>query len=134
MTNQTASNADGDEPDEEDIEPAVDAFTLPPGADPAIDWGLTSHLEADGSPKIIERHLIVPPELAGLRLDHFIKTQIVRLSRTRIQQIITTQLTRTDGYKPKPATIVADGEHYIIRRPARREPPCPRTLTVVHAD
>ncbi|MGE0402192.1 MAG: RluA family pseudouridine synthase, partial [Kofleriaceae bacterium] len=120
-----------------DHAPDIDAFTLPPGADPSIDWGLTSHLNADGTPKIIERHLIVPPELAGLRLDHFIKTQIQRLSRTRIQQVITTQLTRLSPLSSatlKPATIVAEGEHYVIRRPARREPPCPRTLTVVHAD
>jgi 23S rRNA pseudouridine1911/1915/1917 synthase len=118
-----------------DVEPAIDAFTLPPGADPSIDWGLTSHLNADGTPKIIERHLVVSPELAGLRLDHFIKTQITRLSRTRIQTVITTQLQRVDAPgKLKPATIVAENEHYIIRRPARREPPCPRTLTVVHAD
>ncbi len=120
---------------EPDIAPSVDAFTLPPGADPTIDWGLTSHLHADGTPKIIERHLVVPPELAGLRLDHFIKTQIARLSRTRIQLVITTQLSREGAPgKLKPATIVSEGEHYIIRRPARREPPCPRTLTVVHAD
>jgi 23S rRNA pseudouridine1911/1915/1917 synthase len=120
-----------------ELEPAVDAFTLPPGADPSIDWGLTSHLHADGTPRIIERHLVVPPELAGMRLDHFIKTQIVRLSRTRIQQVITTQLTRVSPATKatlKPATIVAESDHYVIRRPARREPPCPRTLEIVHAD
>ncbi len=142
-TNPTPSPDDSDAGDAgddlEEIEPeiasAVDAFTLPPGADPTIDWGLTSHLCADGTPKIIERHLVVPPELAGLRLDHFIKTQITRLSRTRIQLVITTQLSRVDAPgKLKPATIVAENEHYIIRRPARREPPCPRTLTIVHAD
>ena len=110
------------------------AFALPPGADPAIDWGLTSHLNADGSPRIVERHLIVPPELAGLRLDHFVKTQITRLSRTKIQAIIDDQLRRADGHVPKPATIVAANEHYVIRRPARREPPCPRTFTVIHED
>ena len=83
-----------DEPDaaDDDVEPEVDVFTLPPGADPSIDWGLTSHLAPDGTPKIVERHLLVPPELAGLRLDHFVKTQITRLSRTKIQQIIETQL------------------------------------------
>jgi 23S rRNA pseudouridine1911/1915/1917 synthase len=93
-----------------------------------------SHLDEHGNPKIIERHLIVPPELAGLRLDHFVKTQIVRLSRTKIQAIIDTQMTRTDGFKPKAATTVAAGEHYVIRRPAPPEPPCPRTFTVVHED
>ena len=109
-------------------------FALPPGADPALDWGLRSHLHADGSPRIIERHLTVPPELAGLRLDHFVKTQIPRLSRTRIQAIITDQLRRADGHAPKPATIVAAGEHYVIRRAARPEPPCPRDFAVVLAD
>jgi 23S rRNA pseudouridine1911/1915/1917 synthase len=112
----------------------VDAFTLPPGTDPAIDWGQRSHLHPDGSPRIIERHLLVPPELAGLRLDHFVKTQIPRLSRTRIQAIITDQLRRADGHAPKPATIVAANDHYLIRRPARPEPPCPRTFRVVVTD
>jgi 23S rRNA pseudouridine1911/1915/1917 synthase len=93
-----------------------------------------AHLDENGNPKIIERHLIVPPELAGLRLDHFVKTQIVRLSRTKIQAIIDTQMTRTDGFKPKAATTVAAGEHYVIRRPAPPEPPCPRSFVVVHED
>jgi 23S rRNA pseudouridine1911/1915/1917 synthase len=112
----------------------VDVFTLPPGADPALDWGLDAHRHPDGSPRIIERHLTVPPELAGLRLDHFVKTQIPRLSRTRIQAIITDQLRRSDGHAPKPATIVAASEHYTIRRPAQPEPPCPRTFGIVVRD
>ena len=93
-----------------------------------------SHLDEHGNPKIIERHLHVPPELAGLRLDHFVKTQITRLSRTKIQTIIETQLTRADGFKPKASTGVAAGEHYIIRRPAPAEPPVPRTFGVLHED
>jgi len=113
---------------------AVDVFTLPPGADPALDWGLRAHLHPDGSPRIIERHLNVPPELAGLRLDHFVKTQIPRLSRTRIQGIIVDQLRRADGHAPKPATIVAAGEHYVLRRAAQPEPPCPRTFAIVVDD
>src|SRR6185436_15566129 len=99
-----------------------------------VDLGLTSHLDADGKPRIVERHLIVPPELAGLRLDHFVKTQISRLSRTRIQAIITDQLRRADGYTPKPATIVAAGDHYVIRRPAQPEPPCPRSFEILLTD
>jgi len=105
-------------------------FELPPGADPSIDWGLRSHLAADGTPKIIERALIVPPELAGLRLDHFIKTQIPRLSRTKIQDIIAEQLVP----RAKPAAIVVEGDRYVIRRPARAEPPCPRTFALLHED
>jgi 23S rRNA pseudouridine1911/1915/1917 synthase len=125
---------DDDVEDVADELPAVDTFSLPPGADPTIDWGVTSHLHPDGSPRIVERVLLVPPELAGLRLDHFVKTQITRLSRTKIQQIIADQLRRSDGYAPKPATIVAANERWVIRRPARQEPPCPRTFTVVHED
>jgi 23S rRNA pseudouridine1911/1915/1917 synthase len=125
------------EPDDElDTELAhVDAFTLPPGADPSIDWGLTSHLHADGTPRIIERYLEVPAELSGLRLDHFIKTQIARLSRTRIQQVIGSQLSRLSGPGAlKPATTVAEGDRFVIRRPAKPEPPCPRTFAVVCED
>jgi 23S rRNA pseudouridine1911/1915/1917 synthase len=124
---------DPDAPDP-DAEAPAGVFALPPGADPAIDWGLAAHLQPDGSPRIIERHLVVPPELAGLRLDHFVKTQIPRLSRTRIQGIIGEQLRRADGGAPKPATIVAAGERYVIRRPAQPEPPCPRTFGVLVTD
>ena len=133
-TTPTSSSDTDDAVEDDDAVPAIDAFSLPPGADPSIDWGLTSHLHADGSPRIIERVLMVPPELAGLRLDHFIKTQISRLSRTKIQQVIGTQLSRGDGHMLKPATTVAAGERYLIRRPARAEPPCPRTFTTLYAD
>ena len=125
--NPTTSSDDDDDDDRAAL------FELPPGADPTIDWGLASHLHPDGSPRIIERHLIVRDDFAGLRLDHFVKTQIERLSRTKIQQVIAEQLTRSDGHRLKPATIVAAGEHYLIRRVAKPEPPCPRTFGVVHA-
>jgi hypothetical protein len=128
-------DGEGDSDDSATDDDAASAvFALPPGADPAIDWGLRAHLHPDGSPRIIERHLVVPPELAGLRLDHFVKTQIPRLSRTRIQGIITDQLRRADGHAPKPATIVAAGDHYVLRRAARPEPPCPRHVTAIVVD
>lgn len=134
-TKPTTSRPDVEADEDGDLAPRVDVFTLPPGADPALDWGLTSHLHPDGSPRIVERHLEVTPELAGLRLDHFIKTQIPRLSRTRIQQVIETQLVRLAGTGSlKPATTVAPGDRFVIRRPARPEPPCPRTFTVVARD
>ena len=135
-TADAASSGDDDDDIADELAPAVDVFTLPPGADPSLDWGLTSHLHADGSPRIVERHLLVPPELAGMRLDHFVKTQIPRLSRTKIQQVIDTQLSRVEGAagRLKPATSVATGEHYVIRRPARPEPPCPRTFGVLLTD
>ena len=124
-----AADPTGDVLDGDDA--PVDSFSLPPGADPSLDWGLRAHLGPDGEPRIIERHLLVPPELAGLRLDHFVKTQIPRLSRTRIQAIIGGQLRRADGFAPKPATTVAAHDHYVIRRPAQPEPPCPRRFGVL---
>lgn len=99
-----------------------------------VDQGELSHLDADGKPRIVERHLIVSPELAGLRLDHFVKTQIARLSRTKIQTIIATQLRRSDGHVMKASSNVVAGDHYIIRREAKPEPPAPRTFGVVHED
>ena len=48
--------------------------------------------------------------------------------------MIETQLRRADGHVPKPATIVAAGERYVIRRPARPEPPCPRMFAVLYED
>jgi 23S rRNA pseudouridine1911/1915/1917 synthase len=116
--------------------------TTPPSSEPAeggdgdeVDLGETSHLDADGKPRIVERHLVVPQELAGMRLDHFVKTQISRLSRTRIQQIIDTQMTRAGGGSAlKAATTVAAGDHFVIRREARPEPACPRTFGVLYED
>ncbi len=129
---------DGDGGDDgESGDHASALYALPPGADPALDWGLRGHLNADGSAKIVERLLVVPTELAGLRLDHFMKTQIGRLSRTKIQQVIGAQLSQVGGVPRqglKPATMVAAGDRFVIRRPARREPACPRTFTVLHTD
>ncbi len=149
MTATKSSDEDGD-PDVSDVvdvdDPESDDDTLQQNRDeaavalarhgfpPDVDLGLTSHLDENGEPRIVERHLHVPPELAGLRLDHFVKTQITRLSRTKIQAVIATQLRRADGHKPKPSTSVAAGEHYIIRREAKAEPPCPRTFTILHED
>ncbi len=127
----------------------------PPGAeDDGTDWGLRTHLGPDGKPKIVERHLLVTAELAGLRLDHFIKAQIPRLSRTKVQHVVLTQLRRDEpapaptptheralpppppsSPRPlRPNTSVMTGERYTISRPARAEPPCPRTFTIVHED
>jgi 23S rRNA pseudouridine1911/1915/1917 synthase len=105
---------------------------------PFADDGARIHLDADGNPRIVERRFAVAEEYAGFRLDHFLKRMIPRLSRTRLQEIIRTQLERVappaDGRPLKPSTPVAAGEAYVIRRPARPEPPCPRTFTVLYDD
>jgi 23S rRNA pseudouridine1911/1915/1917 synthase len=141
----------------------------PPGAEAdGADWGLRSHLDETGKPRIVERHLLVTPELAGLRLDHFIKAQIPRLSRTKVQHVVVHQLRRAKASdaedaraarsaraersagprdddhdhaaaepapRPlRPNTSVLAGERYTISRPARPEPPCPRTFGIVFED
>lgn len=113
-------------------EPAAsgDVFDREPG----VDYGERSHLEADGQPRWVERRFEVEPEAAGLRLDHYLKLRIPRLSRTRIQAVIQSTLTRADGRPLKANTTVAAGELYLLRRPAQPEPPCPRTFTVLHRD
>jgi 23S rRNA pseudouridine1911/1915/1917 synthase len=97
-----------------------------------VDLGLTVHLGPDGAPRVIERGFEVTDDHAGWRLDHYLKQQIPRLSRTRLQAIIEHQLTRRDGRPVKPSSAVAAGDVFVIRRPARPEPPCPRHLRVLH--
>ena len=101
---------------------------------PGVDLGQTAHLDAAGQPRIIERRLVVTDEHAGARLDHYLVRMIPRLSRTRIQQVIATQLERADGRRPRPGMTVAAGDELILRRTARAEPPCPRTFGVLYQD
>ena len=96
-----------------------------------VDMGVDSHLGPDGQPRIIERRFEVALDHAGWRLDHYLKAQIPRLSRTKLQAIIDDQLTRADGRTCKAATTVAAGDVFIIRRPARPEPPCPRHIGIL---
>jgi 23S rRNA pseudouridine1911/1915/1917 synthase len=99
-----------------------------------IDMGVDVHLDADGKPRIIERRFVVEDECAGFRLDHFLKKKIPRLSRTKLQRIIKEQLTRVDGRAVKASAKVFPGDELIMRTPARPEPACPRTFTVLYED
>jgi len=98
------------------------------------DDGIDVHLDEHGRPRIVERRFEVDDNTAGWRLDHFLKRMIPRLSRTRLQEIIRTQVRRADGQAMKPSASVASGEVYVLRREAQPEPPCPRTFTVIHDD
>ncbi len=131
------------EPDEDDDDlddaPEVDdraseARRLYPWLPPDADLGLDAHLDARGAPRIVERRFEVGFDHAGWRLDHYLKAMIPRLSRTRLQVIIEQQLVRDSGRPFKPATAVAAGDVFTIRRVARAEPPCPRMFTVLADD
>jgi len=96
--------------------------------------GTDVHLDDNGEPRIIERRFIVQEAYAGFRLDHYLKTQIPRLSRTRLQEVIRVGLSRPDGRPFKAHTKVAAGDEYLLRRKAQPEPPCPRDFGVLYED
>ncbi len=102
--------------------------------EPLPSTGIDVHLDADGNPRMVERRFVVEEAFAGHRLDHYLKRKIPRLSRTKLQAIIRTQVKPIRGRAPKPCTSVAPGDEIVIRRPARPEPPCPRTFAVLHDD
>ncbi len=100
-----------------------------------MDDGKDIHLDENGNPRIIERRFSVSEEHAGLRLDHFMKRQIPRLSRTRLQEIIRSGgLERASGRPVKANARVTAGDELVLRRPAQPEPPCPRHFDVLYKD
>jgi 23S rRNA pseudouridine1911/1915/1917 synthase len=80
---------------------------------------------------------IVEEDFHGHRLDHYLKRKIRRLSRTRLQEVIRTQLELSRAgaaRRPKAHSPVVAGDRIIIRRPARPEPACPTTFAVLYED
>jgi 23S rRNA pseudouridine1911/1915/1917 synthase len=96
--------------------------------------GSTSARASTAEREIIELTIVVPPECAGWRLDHFLKRRIGRLSRTRIQAIIAEQIFLADGRAARPALAVRAGETILLRRPAPIEPEVPRHFGVLYED
>ncbi len=94
----------------------------------------TIHLDDDGAPRIIERRFRVSPEFAGMRADHFLTIKIPRLSRTRAQRIIRTQVTRESGETIKASTRLQVGDELLQQRTAKPEPECPRHYSILHRD
>ena len=99
-----------------------------------FDMGVDVHLDERGQPRIVERRVRVEEHDAGFRLDHYLKRHIPRLSRTKIQRIIRTQLLPVRGLALAPSARVKVGDEIVIRRPARPEPPCPRWFEILHDD
>ncbi len=93
---------------------------------------LDHFLDEEGQVRLVERHFEVEEDFAGFRLDHYLKRKIPRLSRTRLQEIIRTQLIAPRPMKASSAVQV--GDRLVIRRPARPEPSCPRAIGVLHRD
>jgi 23S rRNA pseudouridine1911/1915/1917 synthase len=88
----------------------------------------------DSTVEIISLRIEVPRECDGWRLDHFLKRRIGRLSRTRIQDIIATQVTLSDGRRPRSSASVRAGQIIHLDRPAPLEPDVPRHFDVLYED
>jgi 23S rRNA pseudouridine1911/1915/1917 synthase len=86
------------------------------------------------APEIISLRIEVPRECEGWRLDHFLKRRIGRLSRTRIQDIIATQVSLPDGRRARPSLSVRAGQIIHLDRPAPVEPEVPRHFDVIVED
>jgi 23S rRNA pseudouridine1911/1915/1917 synthase len=93
---------------------------------------LDHFLDEEGQVRLVERRFVVEDVFAGFRLDHYLKRKIPRLSRTRLQEIIRTQLVAPRPMKA--SSPVQVGDQLVIRRPARPEPSCPRALGVLYRD
>jgi 23S rRNA pseudouridine1911/1915/1917 synthase len=85
------------------------------------------------APEMIRLSIVVPRECDGWRLDHFLKHRIGRLSRTRIQEIIATQISLGER-RARAAACVRAGQTILLTRPAPVEPEVPRTFEVLHED
>jgi 23S rRNA pseudouridine1911/1915/1917 synthase len=114
--------------------PATPASSAPAQDDDVLGEGAAVHLDSRGEPRIIERRFVVEEAHAGARVDHYLKRMIPRLSRTKLQRIVKSQLVRGDGKRLKPHSPVRAGDELIIRRPARPEPPCPQHFDILYRD
>ncbi|HEX4352158.1 MAG TPA: RluA family pseudouridine synthase, partial [Polyangiales bacterium] len=85
-------------------------------------------------PDAVVLQFLVPPELAGLRLDRFVQVRMPRLSRTRAQAIVRASAYRADGERRRPADIVRGGEIVILVRDRFAEPITPLHFDVLHED
>lgn len=76
----------------------------------------------------------VPPELAGMRLDQFLKLELHRTSRTRAQFIIHNSAYDDLGHKLRPNQRVRAEQRVLLWRPAWDEQPVPTELPVLYED
>jgi 23S rRNA pseudouridine1911/1915/1917 synthase len=76
----------------------------------------------------------VPPEVAGQRLDVFVKSQLHRTSRTRAQTIVRASAYDAAGRRLKPNDRVRADQHILLWRPAWDETPVPLDIPVIYED
>ena len=87
--------------------------------------------------ELIHIPLVVDSARDGFRLDRFLATRIVRLSRTRVQQIVAAGRVRradTGELLLRPGQRMHVGEALVIERPAPREPSVVMDYRELHRD
>ncbi len=121
-----------------------DAHTTPPSSaqpnpdiEPRAAPQTASENASPESEDLIQIPLDVDANRAGLRLDRFISSRIVRLSRNRIQRIIAAGQVRagdTGDVILRPSKRLRLGQRVIIERPAPREPDVVLDYDILYED
>ncbi|HEU4533054.1 MAG TPA: RluA family pseudouridine synthase, partial [Polyangiaceae bacterium] len=76
----------------------------------------------------------VPPEMAGMRVDRFLHTQLKRTSRTRANEIARASAHASDGRRLRPGDRVQAEQRVLLWRPPWDENPVPTDLPVLYED
>ena len=61
-----------------------------------------------------DRRLIVPPEAAGQRLDHFLASELAPVSRSRVQLLLEQGDVLLNSSHPKPSLKLRGGEEIVV--------------------
>ena len=89
---------------------------------------------ADVDPEAIVSVFRVPPEVAGMRLDLFLQSQLRRTSRTRTQQIIGLSAYDALGKRMRGSDRVRSGATILLWRAPWDENPVPTDIPVLFED
>lgn len=94
-----------------------------------------NYLRPEGVPEGAVMSLFrVPPEVAGQRLDVFLKAELRRTSRTRTQFIVKNSAFDVRGKRLRPSHRVQAEELIFLWRPPWDEDPVPTDVPVVYED
>jgi 23S rRNA pseudouridine1911/1915/1917 synthase len=89
---------------------------------------------ADVEPDAIMTVLRVPKEMAGMRVDVFVQTQLKDTSRTRAKEIVKVAARTLEGAHIRPNARVAAGQHIVMWRPPWDEVEVPIEIAILLED
>ena len=61
-----------------------------------------------------DRRLVIPPEAAGQRLDHYLANELAPVSRSRVQLLLEQGDVLVNGSHPKPSLKLRGGEEILV--------------------